>query len=238
MEVISNQRLPSAVREDALNKPWRPLPSQRLTMPGARRLLLVAIVPSVLVVSWALGTWRESLALAVATWMYNDLGGADESYIVRNLLNACGLTLFGIGSTVIAAGGAGVTREGYLWLLLMGLVVFVTVHVQDLADVEGDAARGRRTIPLVHGENIARWSAATAILACSFIGPAFWGLGAPGFVFIICIGGCLSLGILVYRSLEADKFAWKIWCVWITALYLLPLLKDHTALTRYYQGLR
>ena len=38
-----NRRNPTAVIEDALNKPWRPLPSVRITVSETRRLLLFCL---------------------------------------------------------------------------------------------------------------------------------------------------------------------------------------------------
>lgn len=41
---VANQRLPASILEDPINKPWRPMPSGRLSPDGARCLLL-ALVP-------------------------------------------------------------------------------------------------------------------------------------------------------------------------------------------------
>lgn len=43
---VDNQFQPNSVLEDSVNKPWRAIPSQRLTAAQARRLLLV-IIPTV-----------------------------------------------------------------------------------------------------------------------------------------------------------------------------------------------
>ena len=51
---VANQRLPQSILEDTVNKPWRPLPSKRLTDDEARHILLV-LVPMVFLVSTCLG---------------------------------------------------------------------------------------------------------------------------------------------------------------------------------------
>ena len=84
---LANQRLPGSIIEDSNNKKWRPIPTGRITPTETRRLLL-AVIPVVFVGNMFLGGFDENVAFFVLTWMYNDLGGADELYIVRNLNNA------------------------------------------------------------------------------------------------------------------------------------------------------
>ena len=239
VEVLANQRLPDSILEDSINKPWRPMPAQRLSLEEARRLLLW-ITPLVALSTLYLGGTRESMALIIFTWLYNDLGGADENYIVRNLLNACGLMCFSAGATTVAAGYGSyeLNEKAYIWLGIMGGVILSTVHTQDMADMEGDAARGRKTIPLVHGEWIARWSIAIAVTAWSLICPAFWQLSLLSYAPSILVGGVLALRILLFRSVTADKMTWKVWCVWSLILYLLPIFKDHSVFIRFWHDLK
>ncbi|PHH77530.1 hypothetical protein CDD80_507 [Ophiocordyceps camponoti-rufipedis] len=65
---VNNQRSPESVREDALNKPWRPLPSGRVSLPTAY-LLSIVMPPVTMVYSLRVGTgWP---------W-YNRWGGSDR----------------------------------------------------------------------------------------------------------------------------------------------------------------
>jgi 4-hydroxybenzoate polyprenyltransferase len=75
---IANQRLPDSVLEDQINKPWRPIPSNRLTSNEARQLLLY-VLPCSLCLLYFIGPFEDALWMVVLTWMYNDLGGADVS---------------------------------------------------------------------------------------------------------------------------------------------------------------
>ena len=235
LEVVDNQRLPQSVLEDAINKPWRPLPAQRVTADGARRLLLLS-VPVVLVVSFCLGSIKSSVALMIASWLYNDLGGSDENYIIRNLLNACGLTFIGAGATTIAAGGYELNERGYGWLGVLACTIFSTIQTQDLADIEGDAARGRKTLPLVHGQRIARWSIFLSVTAWSLVCPTFWRLHPYAYIPSTLAGGLLASRILLMRTVAADEATWKIWCLWMMVLYFLPLFKDHSVLETLWKG--
>ncbi|KAL6714745.1 hypothetical protein ACLMJK_008170 [Lecanora helva] len=163
-ETVANQRLQSSIVEDAVNKPWRPLPTQRLTPDGARRLLLV-LVPVVSLISFLLGGLQATVALQVFSYMYNDLDGANQYFVVRNVLNACGIACFSVGAASVMANFSTYTldQRAYEWIAILSTVIFSTVHIQDLPDIEGDRTRGRETIPLLYGQAVARWSVAIMI---------------------------------------------------------------------------
>lgn len=225
---LANQRLSSSVLEDSINKPWRPLPSGRLTVSHARRLLL-AVVPLGFVLTLYLGGMEETVAMMALTWMYNDLGGADESFVVRNLINAFGFMCYSSGATIVAGGYGQFTLNAvaYQWLAMVGGIVFTTLQMQDMADQEGDQARGRGTIPLVLGDGPARWTIVIPVLVWSVACPWFWELHPYAFIVPVTLGLLLSLRLLLLRSVDADKTTWKVWNVWISSVYLLPLIKYH-----------
>ncbi|KAL8663014.1 MAG: hypothetical protein Q9202_004244 [Teloschistes flavicans] len=230
---ISNQRFPSAVLEDTINKPWRPLPSQRITSDESRRLLL-RLIPLVFLLSWLMDTLQESALFAICVWLYNDLGGSGESAGIRNALNAVGFSSLFAGATRIAikdctAGGGGssetiqLSSRTWAWLGIVAAVIFTTVQVQDLADRAGDLLCRRETMPLVYGETFTRWTTAILILIWAFICPKFWDVDFAGYTVSITLALSLAICIIFCRSLTADKVAWKLWCLWATMLYLLPL---------------
>ena len=230
---IANQRLPNSVVEDAVNKPWRPMPAGRMDIPQARRLLLAAI-PIVLIISRFLGGFEPMVAAMVLTWMYNDLGGADESYIVRNLLNSLGLVCYSAGSMMVASGNDYTLNPmAYTWLAIEGAIVFTTLQVQDLRDQEGDRARGRGTAPLMLGDCFTRWSVAIPVMAWSLTCPAFWSLGVYGFVMPVICGGIVAIRVLLVRNPKGDELTWKLWSLWMSSLYFLPLCTNLSVLYRW-----
>ena len=231
---VANQRLHSSTVEDAVNKSWRPIPSRRATEAGTRRFLLL-IIPFVFVATLFLGGTHETVAMMVLTWMYNDLEGADENYIVRNAINALGFMCYSSGATIVACGYGqhSLNSTAYRWLAIVGGIVFSTLQMQDMPDVEGDAARDRKTLPLVHGNASARWTIAIPTVAWSLICPAFWEVGPLGWLVSLLTGGLLVLRILGLRSVQADKTTWKVWCLWTSTLYLLPLIKDPSVFYRF-----
>ncbi|MCJ1325726.1 hypothetical protein MMC10_002389 [Thelotrema lepadinum] len=186
---LANQRLEDSIVEDRVNKPWRPIPSGRLTALHATNLLLFSI-PAIVLITWYLGGMEECVAMIVLTWMYNDLGGADQHYITQNVINAFGFVCYSSDSTKVAAGHGkwDISQRGLVWLSLIWLIIFSTLQVQDMADVKGDAARGRKTLPLVQGQLTGRLSIAIPVLIFS----------------AICLGsGKFLKGVTSYRSVLA-----------------------------------
>ena len=225
MEVIANQRLPGSIKEDAENKPWRPLPSGRLQAESAHRLLVVVIF-AVLGTSYCIGE-KQLLASALLcsfTWLYNDLDGADSGVSLRNALNACGLLSFSVGATATSMGGDDFSAQGCVWFVLLWWVIFTTVQIQDLVDMVGDKAKGRKSMPLVYGDTITRWSVAMPTIGWSIVCPLFWGGSMLGFACILILGGILAVRVVSWRSFEADRHTWRLWCCWMTVISMLPCL--------------
>ncbi|KAF7913172.1 hypothetical protein EAE99_010794 [Botrytis elliptica] len=178
--------------------------------------------------------------MLVLTWMYNDLGGANENYFLRNILNALGFMCYSSGSTTVAA-GYGIwdrNERSHIWLAIIGAIVFSTLQIQDMPDMKGDLARGRRTLPLVHGQRIARVSIALPVLFWSFVCPFYWELNLWAYALPVVLGSTLAGRVLLLTTTHADRLTWKLWCIWVMALYLLPLCKDYTIFRRFMQDIQ
>ncbi|KAL9593579.1 MAG: hypothetical protein Q9219_007484 [cf. Caloplaca sp. 3 TL-2023] len=229
---VANQRLLSSLVEDSVNKAWRPLPSRRLSLAQARRLLLL-LIPVVTVICIFLGGLEETVVMHVLTWMYNDLYGADEHYAVRNLINAAGFMTYSYGATRVAIGSYELNDVmRYQWVPIVGAVVLTTLQMQDMSDQEGDAHKGRGTLPLRWGDGPARWSIAVPVVFWSLACPAFWRMEYWGWPAPILLGVLLAGRVLTLRNVGQDKITWKIWCIWTMVLYVLPLCKDHSVLLK------
>lgn len=239
---LANQTAPMAVEEDKANKPWRPIPSGRVTREQTRRAMLLAI-PLVMAFNWAVGTWNEGMGILVLTWMYNDLGGGDE--LTRDLIIAIAFGLFNGGSLRLSVPAPSssssmmmhyeISARGYTWLAIISGVIWTTMQVQDLKDQEGDRLRGRKTIPLLFGERFSRCMIAVFVAAWSVACVVFWatdmvaspsglGVAAVGFALPLGLGGYVAFRALVLRGKPADARTWRLWCAWTVGLYVLPLL--------------
>jgi 4-hydroxybenzoate polyprenyltransferase len=149
--------------------------------------------------------------------------------LIRNLLQGIALVLHARGSTIVAAGpNYTLGSDSFLWFAIIGAIVFTSIQTQDLEDMEGDAKRDRRTLPLVFGETVGRFSVAIPVSAWSILSPLFWRLELVGYVPSCVVGFTIAFRVLVWKNIRSDKITWKLWCLWIITIYLLPLLKNHS----------
>jgi 4-hydroxybenzoate polyprenyltransferase len=225
---LQNQRHTASIEEDAINKPWRPIPSGRITQGRASLLLTLTYAVSG-IISYYLNVLPIYLAWTVLGMAYNDFGGGDHSGLSRNVF--CGALFsctFG-GALRIALGPDSMSYSACQWtaLVTLGIIAF-TIHTQDFRDEPGDKARGRHTLVLEMGRKPALW---TVIFTVSF-----WSIYIPvGFfemswvtVFLsVVVGGYLSVACL--RSMSGhdaglDRHMYKIWCFWIAICCSLPTL--------------
>ena len=221
---ISNQRQSTAVEEDRANKPWRPLPAGRLT-PRRATLLMMTFYPVALAASLYLHGLRSCLALMALGCWYNDHKGA-ENCGTRNFINAAGYLSFIYGAVEVALDShVRLNQTACHWFLLIGMIIFSTIHIQDIPDQEGDHARGRKTLPLVIGDIPARWSIAILLPIWSLLAPAFWHLDAVAYLLPLTLSVVISARIICKCAVADDKLSFKIWNAWIMAIYALPVIR-------------
>ncbi|KAJ5176255.1 uncharacterized protein N7482_002132 [Penicillium canariense] len=219
---VNNQRHPGSVAEDKLNKPWRPIAAGRLTPVQAHMLGLVSIPVALSVSVLVGGGVVQSALLAIFGTIYNDFGGGDGHWLIRNLLNAAGFTSFASGTLEVALQSP-LPQSMTPWILLIAHVVGTSVHVQDMYDQAGDAAAGRRTLPLVIGDGMARWNIAVVVTAWSVLCPLYWASNTLGYVGPLGLGIWVSLRSLTKRTVEEDRTTFRIYNAWLVALYALPM---------------
>lgn len=220
---ISNQSQPGSTEEDKLNKPWRPLAANRLSHSEARFLFYLSTVATLLLTSFIGGTKESMLVMALIS-LYNDFGMAD-AVISRNFINAAAYTMFGLGTATVLTHGlpCSLTTQGYLWLAILAAVIMTTVHCQDLPDQEGDQLKGRRTVPLILGDDVARYLVAGPMIAWTIFALGFWGTKFAGSVMVFAIAGVVVKRLMIGDK-EGYRKTFKLYNLWLIALYLLPLM--------------
>ncbi|KAJ5710392.1 UbiA prenyltransferase family [Penicillium malachiteum] len=222
---LANQRRPESVEEDRLNKPRRPLPSGQMIPLGPRRLLLAAL-PVILFINFLLGPCVETSLLFTLNWMYNDLGGGDEDFLLRNIIIGIAFGLYNAGSGKMAGGpGSTINNQAAIWIGIISSMVITTMHVQDLKDQKGDRSRGRRTAPIVLGDLVARHTIAIPIAMWSIICPYFWKLSFAGYILTVPLGTYIIWCLYVNKDFKGDRKSWKLRTVWTVLLYILPAVK-------------
>lgn len=224
---INNQYTSEAVLEDSINKPWRPIPAGRINSSQARRLLL-ATIPSVFLFSvfW-LGAAQETLLCYCLTWIYNDLGGADEHFLLRNFLNGMAYLAYGSGALRVSCGGkVEPLSDSYTWLTFVAAIIFTTMQIQDLQDQKGDRARRRHTAPLILGDQTTRWTICIGVLIWSAACPLYWNLETHASIVPLSLGTIVAARVLWLRTETADRNTYAIWSLWLMSLFLSPLIKE------------
>ncbi|KAK8067765.1 Fumagillin beta-trans-bergamotene synthase [Apiospora saccharicola] len=221
---LSNQSAAGAPEEDALNKPYRPIPSGRISQSQVRHGLMPPAILISLLFSFTLGVHWETTVFMAMLYMYNDFGGA-EVPVARQILNGIALALLGLGALKLAAGpGSVVSAEGYAWAGILALLVATTIQTQDFRDMEGDAARGRRTLPLVVGDTAMRWVTVVLMLLWAFFVPWLCGAGVTGYVLSAATAGVAGFSLAAYRNPKADARSYKLWSVWLAVIDIMPWL--------------
>ncbi|KAJ9223792.1 hypothetical protein DTO169C6_3906 [Paecilomyces variotii] len=228
----SNQKDPESIREDKLNKPWRAIPSGRLSIESAQHWYIAATCLLLLATGTWLGGFPEALFFMAETWVYDYASGA-SSWWGKNIINALFYMTGQLGATRVAAeamGSTTMTRAGYEWCLLLGINTFTTVQIQDLRDQEGDRARGRRTVPLVIGDWTTRWITTLFISFWSIACPAYWGNSrfTAGYVPPLLVGSFVVARMLSCRSAKADRATFNYYTLaWLPSLYAIPILSRY-----------
>ncbi|KAF2827281.1 hypothetical protein CC86DRAFT_321203, partial [Ophiobolus disseminans] len=217
---LHNQRRPESIIEDNINKPWRPLPSGRISVKGANYLLFVTYL-AVSVLSFQLGVITHFVVFTGLVCWYNDLGGSDRSGLFRNFLNASGYACLFSASLRICLDPSGESRIGdraTSWTLIMVLVIFTTIHAQEFRDEAGDKARRRQNIITSIGHSRARLLLVTFMgFWCAFI-PSWLGLTFKGAFVTLALGlwtAALTIWGMVKRTEKLDKKMYLVWSCWL-----------------------
>lgn len=215
---LSNQM--TGVEEDRINKPGRPIPRGLVSRRGAalRWLAVMILFPAVALwlggyalLAWALG-WQ---CLSV---LYNFFGWS-RHWVTKNLV----VMSLGTAAALVPAWRlvAEMTPLAWRWVLVISLVNGACLCLQDLRDVEGDRAAGRRTLPIVVGDGAARIALSACFLGVPIVTSAFLrGPGGltPAAVALDAASAALCLTIaartLVLRSKEADRRTYRLWGYW------------------------
>lgn len=146
---LSNQLV--GIEEDRRNKPDRPIVAGLVTPAGAQARMYVAMILFALL-GEALGValWTGLWLLVVL--LHNQYGWSWH-WFGKNLCMALGVLAELASAWQLVAP---LSLNGFIWTGMIALVMFPLVAVQDLRDMRGDRAIGRRTFPLVFGERPTR----------------------------------------------------------------------------------
>ncbi|KAG9315970.1 UbiA prenyltransferase family-domain-containing protein [Chiua virens] len=200
---IANQI--KAPDEDKINKPFRPLPSGRISEHHARilrwTLVLVCLAVSL---TYSVELLLTSLKLQILTVLYSELHG-DECFLLKNALTAVMYGCAGFGGALLAGcDRSHVPKTAQLAVQLSTAVFASTLHAQDFKDVLGDRLTAL-CIPL--------WS---ICLSC------VWRLDTLSAMVFVAYSGYTGIRFLIYQSVEDDKRSCRYYSFWLSIHHILP----------------
>ncbi|KAJ3489354.1 hypothetical protein NLI96_g2184 [Meripilus lineatus] len=200
---VSNQASIQSVVEDTINKPWRPIPSSRVTIDQARTLRWILVIIN-LIFSTYHGNLKAAAIFLSADFAYNDLG-LSAWWFTKSLLNAVGYASFQYGAVIVASGSNGfVHPKATEAVLTFCLLILTTIQAQDFYDAKGDGAGGRQTIVTLYPA-LSRALTAIAITAWAVVLPIFWGIAfVPSMVFTL-LGTFVAGRFTVPGDQKADE---------------------------------
>ncbi|KAI1385851.1 UbiA prenyltransferase family-domain-containing protein [Hypoxylon trugodes] len=221
---LHNQRHAATIAEDAINKPWRPLPAGRINSKQTTQIMYI-MYAVIITVSFKVGGLIPCLLEALFCLWYNEWGGATDPFM-KNLLNGLGFACFFAGPLEAITGYSvfGGNGKAAAWVGILAAAITTTSHTQDFRDMEGDKAVGRRTVPLVIGDYNARILVAVGVIVWTGLAGWYWGVGWKGGLAAWIAGGAMVSNLFWDRSQAGDAFTWKLWPGWALGLFLMPVI--------------
>ncbi|KAJ3710822.1 UbiA prenyltransferase family-domain-containing protein [Lentinula raphanica] len=227
---VSNQA--QSGHEDSINHPWRPIPSGRLTEHQATRFRWALVLFCTLYSTfYGKQNVLATTALITATIFHDDLGMSGNP-LGKNLCNVGGYTSFEfgainiIGKLFFSPSYTGSPNSpdalSFTAIVISGTLIFTTIHAQDFADVEGDFALGRTTLPICAPE-LSRLLILLALAIWSIGLGWFWDIHPLCQIVFVAIGLLVGIRYYYWRTLQDDKVSYLLYNVWICCAHILPL---------------
>ncbi|WP_410586423.1 UbiA family prenyltransferase [Amycolatopsis sp. lyj-23] len=216
----------TGIEEDRHNKPRRPLPAALVNPDRARRRLLFSVF-ALLLVSIPAGVILQALSWLLLSWLNDHMG------LARNVLAKPVVVGFQAVVQLTAAWQitAPMQPAVFGWIILTGVVLALLMPLQDLRDIPGDLACGRRTLPIRLGQRAARSYLCVAFIAAPviiyFVG---WRLGASRLALLafaavqalMSVAVCVRLrGPINYRK---DHVTYTVLVYWYMSMAVAPML--------------
>ncbi|KAJ6538484.1 UbiA prenyltransferase family-domain-containing protein [Mycena vulgaris] len=211
----------TGLEEDRLSKPHRPIVAGRISIAKAQTLYLGFGALS-FACSVYHGVVSCSILYLVAIYCYNE-GGMSRNWFLKSFLGSIGYVCYCWGTTVIFDHGNALSNISITAIATSGLLHTTTGHAQDFRDRPGDAAIGRKTLPLLLPPRLARWSLALLMAVWTVALICLWAPPPPVSLLLVLL--CLTSAAKFIRdhSVEADRDSYWFYNMWLITAHLLPV---------------
>ncbi|KAK0478050.1 UbiA prenyltransferase family [Armillaria luteobubalina] len=216
---VSNQTFSGD--EDMANKPWRPLPSGRLTQRQAR-VLRWCLTMICLTVSALLGRviLFSSAALTLVEILHDDFGFS-RNLVLKNLCNVGGYITFELGAGTCLSSGHNLDGNSLTALICSGVIIFSTISAQDFADVKGDVLSGRRTLPIISPKG-SRYYILVILPLWSGSLVRLWSIGPISGSIFVGLGAYVGIRFFWFRDEPSDRSNYVWYNIWLVVAHTLP----------------
>ncbi|KAJ7825772.1 UbiA prenyltransferase family [Mycena olivaceomarginata] len=216
---VSNQY--RSITEDEINRPWRPLPSGRISQQSSTimRWLLVPICVATSI-PFGGGVSLASLSLTALLIAHDELGFSGH-WVTKNVINSLGYLSFEFGATTIMSTNPDLDRIAVLSLTCSSLLVLTTIHAQDFSDIEGDRAHGRVTLP-IYAPKLSRTYTFLALGTWSVGLGYIWDLGPSSQMFLVLLGVTIGWRFYWCRTAADDGKTFIAYNLWLLLSHILP----------------
>ena len=230
--------------EDIRNKPWRPLPSGRITLANVF-ILKYMTTATCLLLSYAYSpcVLVSSATLSLSIRLYHEMHG-DQHWLSKNLMNSVGYACFATGATLVAGLSHFCTHINLIFRLniilasnrrrldfsgafsisVIAAILATTIQAQDFQDIIGDKAVGRYTLPIAF-PNFSRYTPLVTLLMWSVYLTTMWEITTPagfGFTFL---GIVVGIRYYFWRSTKDDEWSYVLYNVSFFPFCLFPHIK-------------
>ncbi|KAJ7765662.1 UbiA prenyltransferase family-domain-containing protein [Mycena metata] len=234
---IKNQIV--GLEEDRLSKPNRPIVSGRIS-PSAAQILYLFVGTLAVLHSVYYDLVLCSAIYMVAIYCYNE-GDMARNWFLKSFLGSLGYACYCWGTIVIFGEcpatshststdlppdhGKSLSQTSIIAIAVSGLVHTTTGHAQDFRDRFGDASIGRKTLPILLPQGLARWSLMVLVAAWTAGLTYLWSppiLVALIFSTLCCVS---TAKFVLNHSVEADRNSYFWYNLWLITAHLLPIFK-------------
>ncbi|KAJ7930107.1 hypothetical protein B0H13DRAFT_1859238 [Mycena leptocephala] len=209
---IKNQMADNRLEEDRLSKPNRPIVSGRLSVAMAQKLYVVV------------GALSFAAVYLIAIYCYNEIG-MSRHWFLKSFL--------GPSATFAIAGhhdhGKALSNISITAIATSGLLHTTTGHAQDFRDRPGDAAIGRKTLPLLLPPRLARWSLAALLATWTFLLIRLWAPPHAVSLLLALLALTAATKFIRDHSVEADRDSYWYYNMWLITAHLLPVFARFAA---------
>lgn len=216
---VSNQSYSAG--EDIMNKPWRPIPSGRMSVQDARALRWGLVVVCLgLSFLFSLNVFTTSMVSTMLMIVYDDLHLSNHP-IFKTLCNVAAYVTGGVGCSLILSGGSLLDGTSIKAFSCSALVILLTIHAQDFPDINGDRKSGRRTLPIVAPEG-SRVYMLCVLPLLSLALTSVWSLGPLCSIFFVSVGSWVGIRYFLFRDEIRDQSSYRLYNIWLMGVHLLP----------------